>query len=137
MPIEPDAKQAIRERVWDHLQHDGVSSDPHGRIPDFVGAAVAAQQLSVLPAWQRAHVLKVNPDQAQLPVRVRALREGKPYLRLALVRQSASLERNLPARHYSAPTFAVANSAETQSPVSHFAPFCSCEQRVLARVTWT
>lgn len=77
MPIEPDTKQAVRERVWDRLQRDGASSDPHGRIPDFVGAAATAQQLAALPAWQRAHVLKANPDQAQLPVRVRALREGK------------------------------------------------------------
>lgn len=74
---EPDAKQAIRERVWDRLRHDGASSDPHGRIPDFVGAAAAAQRLAALPAWQQAHVIKANPDQAQLPVRARALREGK------------------------------------------------------------
>lgn len=77
MPIEPDAKQAIRERVWDRLRRDGASSDPHGRIPDFVGAAGTAQQLATLPAWRQAHVLKANPDQAQLPVRVRALCEGK------------------------------------------------------------
>jgi 5-formyltetrahydrofolate cyclo-ligase len=74
---EPDAKQAIRERVWDRLQHDGASSDPHGRIPDFVGAAATAQRLAVLPTWHQAHVIKANPDQAQLPVRARALREGK------------------------------------------------------------
>jgi 5-formyltetrahydrofolate cyclo-ligase len=74
---EADAKQAIRERVWDRLQHDGASSDPHGRIPDFVGAAATAQRLAVLPAWHQAHVIKANPDQAQLPVRARALREGK------------------------------------------------------------
>jgi 5-formyltetrahydrofolate cyclo-ligase len=74
---EPDRKQAIRERVWDRLRHDGASSDPHGRIPDFVGAALAAQRLAALPAWQQAHVIKANPDQAQLPVRARALREGK------------------------------------------------------------
>jgi 5-formyltetrahydrofolate cyclo-ligase len=74
---EPNAKQAIRERVWDRLQRDGASSDPHGRIPDFVGAAATAQRLAALPAWHQAHVIKANPDQAQLPVRARALREGK------------------------------------------------------------
>lgn len=74
---EPNVKQAIRERVWDRLQRDGASSDPHGRIPDFVGAAAAAQRLAALPAWHQAHVIKANPDQAQLPVRARALREGK------------------------------------------------------------
>ncbi len=77
VPIEPDAKQAVRERVWDRLRREGASHNPHGRIPDFLEAAAAAQQLSTLPAWQRAQVLKANPDQAQLPVRVRALREGK------------------------------------------------------------
>lgn len=41
----------------------------------LLGAAATAQQLAALPAWQRAQVLKANPDQAQLPVR--ALREGK------------------------------------------------------------
>jgi 5-formyltetrahydrofolate cyclo-ligase len=75
MAIEPETKQAVRERVWDRLQREGASSDPHGRIPDFLGAAATAQRLAALPAWQRAHVLKTNPDQAQLPVR--ALRKGK------------------------------------------------------------
>ncbi|MGH3831476.1 MAG: 5-formyltetrahydrofolate cyclo-ligase [Pseudonocardiaceae bacterium] len=74
---EPDAKRAIRERVWDRLRRDGASSEPHGRIPDFVGAAATAQRLAALPAWHQARVIKANPDQAQLPVRARALREGK------------------------------------------------------------
>lgn len=74
---EPGAKQAIRERVWDRLRRDGVSSDPHGRIPDFVGAVATAQRLAALPAWQQAQVIKANPDQAKLPVRAYALREGK------------------------------------------------------------
>ncbi|MGH3697263.1 MAG: hypothetical protein ACRDRX_25315 [Pseudonocardiaceae bacterium] len=46
-------------------------------LADFVGAAATADQLAALPARQRAHVLKANPDQAQLPIRARALREGK------------------------------------------------------------
>jgi 5-formyltetrahydrofolate cyclo-ligase len=69
---EPNAKQAIRERVWDRLQRDGASSDLHGRIPDFVGVAATVQRLAVLPAWHRAYVIKANPDQAQLPVRAAA-----------------------------------------------------------------
>ncbi len=77
MPTGPDAKQAIRERVWNRLQRKGASTDPHGHIPDFAGAAAAAGQLAALPVWQQARVLKANPDQAQLPVRARALREGK------------------------------------------------------------
>jgi 5-formyltetrahydrofolate cyclo-ligase len=74
---EPDAKQTIRERVWSRLVQAQASPDPHGRIPDFVGAAAAAERLAELPAWQHARVIKANPDQPQLPVRVRALRDGK------------------------------------------------------------
>ncbi len=77
MPTGPEAKQAVRERVWERLRRAGASTDPHGHIPDFVGAAAAAGQLAALPGWQQAHVLKANPDQAQLPVRVSALRAGK------------------------------------------------------------
>lgn len=77
MPTSPDAKSAIRKRVWDRLQCEGASTGPHGHIPDFAGAAAAAAQLTDLPAWRQARVLKANPDQAQLPVRGRALREGK------------------------------------------------------------
>lgn len=77
MPTEFDAKQAIRERVWSQLAQAQVSPDPRDRIPDFVGAAAAAARLAELPAWRRARVIKANPDQPQLPVRERALREGK------------------------------------------------------------
>lgn len=77
VPTGSDAKQAVRQRVWDLLQREGASVDPHGRIPDFIGAAATADQLAALPAWQQARVIKANPDQAQLPVRARALREGK------------------------------------------------------------
>ncbi len=77
MPTESDAKQAIRERIWSRLAQAQASPDPHGRIPDFVGAAAAAARLAELPAWDRARIIKANPDQPQLPVRARALREGK------------------------------------------------------------
>lgn len=77
MPTESDAKQATRERVWSRLAQAQASPDPHGRIPDFVGAAAAAARLTELQAWGRARVIKANPDQPQLPVRARALREGK------------------------------------------------------------
>jgi 5-formyltetrahydrofolate cyclo-ligase len=77
MPGESDAKQAMRERVWSRLAQAQASPDPHGRIPDFVGAVAAAARLAELPTWDRARVIKANPDQPQLPVRARALREGK------------------------------------------------------------
>jgi 5-formyltetrahydrofolate cyclo-ligase len=48
-----------------------------GRIPNFTGAEAAAERLRGLPEWQRARTLKANPDSAQLPVRQRALQDGK------------------------------------------------------------
>ncbi|PXY16972.1 5-formyltetrahydrofolate cyclo-ligase [Prauserella flavalba] len=74
-----DAKNAIRERIWDLLeQHNAaLDSDVHGRIPNFVGAQAAADRLADLPAWQSSRVIKAVPDKAQLPARVRALRERK------------------------------------------------------------
>lgn len=77
MPSAFDAKEAIRERVWSRLAQAQASPDPYGRIPDFEGAAAAAERLAELPAWLQARVIKANPDQPQLPVRVRALRERK------------------------------------------------------------
>lgn len=72
------AKQAIRERVWVLLEQQRVvPPGVHGRIPAFFGAEVAADRLAELPVWQSARVLKAVPDKAQLPVRARALTEGK------------------------------------------------------------
>src|SRR6266851_1674655 len=36
-----------------------------------------AAQVAGLPVWQQAQVLEVAPDRAQLPVRIRALQDGK------------------------------------------------------------
>jgi 5-formyltetrahydrofolate cyclo-ligase len=73
------SKHAIRQRVWELLQARSAVRDPdvHGRIPDFIGSAQAAEQLASVPAWKAAHVVKAVPDKAQLPVRARALSEGK------------------------------------------------------------
>ncbi len=70
-------KGALRDHVWTVLERAGVSKDAHGRIPDFTGAEAAAERLASLSVWQAARVVKANPDQPQLPVRARALREGK------------------------------------------------------------
>jgi 5-formyltetrahydrofolate cyclo-ligase len=70
------AKHALRERVWDLLERRGIAS-AHGRIPDFPGANLAAERLAQLSLWRNARVIKANPDEAQFPVRLRALQEGK------------------------------------------------------------
>ncbi|MEU3456924.1 hypothetical protein ABZ671_25485 [Micromonospora sp. NPDC006766] len=72
------AKEAVRRQVWDLLEREGAAPrGVHGHIPDFVGKEAAAIRLTDLKEWQQARVVKCNPDQAQLPVRVRALQEGK------------------------------------------------------------
>jgi 5-formyltetrahydrofolate cyclo-ligase len=73
------AKQAVRERVWSLLERERVGRFPgvRGRIPNFVGAERAADRLSELPEWRSARVVKANPDAPQLPVRRRALADGK------------------------------------------------------------
>jgi 5-formyltetrahydrofolate cyclo-ligase len=50
---------------------------PDGRIPNFVGAEAAADRLRELEAWVGATTVKANPDSPQLPVRQRALEDGK------------------------------------------------------------
>ncbi|MGH2718118.1 MAG: 5-formyltetrahydrofolate cyclo-ligase [Actinomycetota bacterium] len=69
----------MRERVWEAIASSGAARFPgtRGRIPNFVGAEAAAAALAATPEWAAASVLKVNPDSPQLPVRVRALTEGK------------------------------------------------------------
>ncbi len=73
-------KERIRERVWDDLEDSGVARfpfPPHGRIPNFAGADEAANRLADQREWEAATAIKANPDAPQLPVRRRALRDGK------------------------------------------------------------
>ncbi len=72
------AKQAIRERVWSQLERAGVvEPGVRGYVPAFEGSDLAAERLADLPIWQQAQILEVVPDRAQLPVRIRALQDGK------------------------------------------------------------
>jgi 5-formyltetrahydrofolate cyclo-ligase len=73
------AKASLRQEVWSALQAAKVARFPGavGRIPNFTGAEAAAQRLRAMPAWRVAGTLKANPDSAQLPVRQRALEDGK------------------------------------------------------------
>src|SRR5208282_2969578 len=81
------AKAAVRDRVWSRLVDTEVNVGPaFDRIPNFVGADAAAKRLSELEQWKQARVVKCNPDPPQIPVRLRALYDGKllfspvPYL---------------------------------------------------------
>jgi 5-formyltetrahydrofolate cyclo-ligase len=73
-------KQDLRERIWDALEESGTARfpfPPHGRIPNVEGASEATERLAEQPEWKQAETVKANPDAPQLPVRRRALREGK------------------------------------------------------------
>jgi 5-formyltetrahydrofolate cyclo-ligase len=73
------AKAALRQEVWSAMRAAKVARFPGaaGRIPNFTGAEAAAERLRAMPQWQAAGTLKANPDSAQLPVRQRALEDGK------------------------------------------------------------
>jgi 5-formyltetrahydrofolate cyclo-ligase len=72
-------KQQVRERVWTELEQAQAVGFPgaKGRIPNFVGVGDATERLAALPEWHRAAAMKSNPDMPQLPVRARALSEGR------------------------------------------------------------
>lgn len=74
----PD-KQAAREHVWERLDREKLAAypfPPRGRIPNFKGAAAAAQRLFGLEPWASAQRIKVNPDSPQRYVRAEALRRS-------------------------------------------------------------
>lgn len=73
------SKSEIRDRVWRELTEAGAAAFPgaFGRIPNFVGAGLAAEKIAELEAWKKARTVKSNPDLPQRPLRKRALDEGK------------------------------------------------------------
>ena len=73
------AKAALRDEVWTALTEARVARFPgaRNRISNFVGAEAAADRLRATRAWLDAATLKANPDSAQLPVRQRALEDGR------------------------------------------------------------
>jgi 5-formyltetrahydrofolate cyclo-ligase len=74
-----DTKSDARGWAWDRLQAERLARfpfPPHGRIPNFVGADVAARRLFEESEWRSARAIKVNPDSPQREVRRRALMLG-------------------------------------------------------------
>lgn len=76
-------KWEIRKRIWDLMERENIAENPrpvHHRIPNFVGAAAAAQMLASLEAFATAQCVKVNPDTPQKQVRYFTLSGGKKLL---------------------------------------------------------
>lgn len=76
-------KWRIRKAVWDHLEENDVARFPrpvHHRIPNFVGADDAAENLASLLEFESARMVKVNPDTPQRRVRHLVLEGGKTLL---------------------------------------------------------
>jgi len=74
------SKKEIRIRVWQLMEEKEIAAFPKpilNRIPNFVGAEKAAQNLRELPEYKAAKVVFCNPDSPQRPVREMALRDGK------------------------------------------------------------
>ncbi|KDP36591.1 hypothetical protein JCGZ_08358 [Jatropha curcas] len=73
--IEDDPKAwkwVIRKRIWDLMEARNFAQNPrpvHHRIPNFVGASAAANNLARLEVFQNAGCVKVNPDSPQKQVR--------------------------------------------------------------------
>ena len=62
------------------MEEKGIASFPRPvfhRIPNFMGAERAAQNLKGLPEYKAAKVVFCNPDSSQRPVREMALMDGK------------------------------------------------------------
>lgn len=76
-------KWAIRKRIWDRLEETNIAQFPrpvHHRIPNFLNAEAAAQNLASLDCFKRAQCVKVNPDTPQKPLRFLVLSQGKTLM---------------------------------------------------------
>ena len=74
------SKDKIRLEIWKILEEEKVAIfpfPPKGRIPNFIGANIAAEKLDELSLWRKARVIKTNPDAPQKWVREKALKHGK------------------------------------------------------------
>jgi len=73
-------KWKVRQKVWDYLEDNDLAEFPrpvHHRIPNFKQAEVAGKNMSELPEFRSADVIKVNPDTPQKSVRQAVLEAGK------------------------------------------------------------
>lgn len=80
---EEVTKSSFRRKVWDYMMKNELVNFPvsiYKRIPNFKGAAEAAQRLIELDEFKKARVIKINPDKPQEPVRFLALQANKEII---------------------------------------------------------
>ncbi|MEK3806167.1 5-formyltetrahydrofolate cyclo-ligase [Bacillus sp. FSL H8-0547] len=76
-------KDEIRQNKWQRLEDEKLGGFPFplkNRIPNFKGAAAAAELVSQMDIYKQAEVVKINPDAPQLPLRARVIKDGKTLL---------------------------------------------------------
>jgi len=94
-------------RVWRLIEEKGIATFPKPvfhRIPNFVGAEKAANNLRNLPEYNSAKIVFCNPDSPQRPVREMALQEGKTVVMATpRLREGFLLldPHNIPSNHMS------------------------------------
>ncbi|MFB0561355.1 MAG: 5-formyltetrahydrofolate cyclo-ligase [Candidatus Lokiarchaeia archaeon] len=75
-----DSKREVREHVWNLMVKEGLAAfpfPPHGRIPNFLGAADASRQIKKLDEYSKAECVFSPPDGVLIPFRRMVLRDGK------------------------------------------------------------
>jgi len=88
-------KDLVRSRIWHKLVDEKVGiGEVFDKIPQFIGAELAAERLAASDIWKNSRVIKCNPDTAHIAVRLRALQDGKTlYVPVPeLVREQPYLE---------------------------------------------
>ena len=94
-------------RVWRLIEEKDIATFPKPvfhRIPNFVGAEKAANNLRNLPEYNSAKIVFCNPDSPQRPVREMALQEGKTIVMATpRLREGFLLldPHNIPSNHMS------------------------------------
>ena len=95
------SKDEIKDEVWSEMQARRVARFPgaRGRIPNFIGAEKCAALVDRLKAWQKARVIKSNPDSPQRAIRHLALKQGKIiYMAVPRLREEKCFVELDPAR---------------------------------------
>uniref|UniRef100_A0A0D6QYI5 5-formyltetrahydrofolate cyclo-ligase n=1 Tax=Araucaria cunninghamii TaxID=56994 RepID=A0A0D6QYI5_ARACU len=89
-------KWEIRKRIWDLMERENIAQFPrpvHHRIPNFVGAAAAAEMLASLQAFATAQTVKVNPDTPQKQLRYLTLSvQGFAELEYGMLRYMGAID---------------------------------------------